>query len=122
MTDVSSVYQWLIEGAPGAKDPGTVVATMNEQLVQLGIPIDRSAAFIRTLHPYIMGRRFLWVPGKPVETAEASYKILRSPEFLLSPVGLVMESGQTFRHHLLQNPPEAGAYMVSGLAAEGFTD
>lgn len=122
MVDVSSICQWLIEGAPGASGAGAIVGTMNERLVQAGIPIDRSAAFIRTLHPYIMGRRFMWMPDKPVEVAEASYAILNSPEFRLSPVSAVMESGQVFRRQLAENPPEPKAMVIGPLAAEGFTD
>jgi len=122
MIDVSSICQWLIEGAPGAAGPGAVVGAMNEQLVLAGIPIDRCGAFIRTLHPYIMGRRFMWAPGKPVEVAEASHAILTSPEFRLSPVSAVMETGRILRRNLRKDPPAPKETVVGPLAAEGFTD
>jgi adenylate cyclase len=122
MIDVSAICQWLVDGAPGASDAATVVGQMNDQLVLSGIPVERSGAFIRTLHPYIMGRRFLWARGKPVEIAEASHAVLNSPEFRLSPVSAVMESGQVFRRRLWVDRPEPNEMVVGPLAAEGFTD
>lgn len=122
MIDVEAIYQWLIDGAPGADNPATVVGRMSEDLVAAGIPLERTGAFIRTLHPYIMGRRFMWEPGKPIRVAEASHAVLRTPDFLLSPVAWVMETGQTFRRHLVKNPPAPTDNVVGQLAAEGFTD
>ena len=122
MIDVQAICQWLVEGAPGANDPASVVGRMCDDLVIAGMPIERVGAFIRTLHPYIMGRRFMWAPGKPVQVAEASYAILRTPEFQKSPVAFVMETGQTFRRHLVKNPPAPTETVVGPLALEGFTD
>lgn len=122
MIDVDAIHQWLVEGAPGADGPATVVGRMSEALLEAGIPVDRTAAFIRTLHPHIMGRRFLWSPGTPVQIAEASYTVLNSVEFLTSPVAKVMKTGQTFRRRLVDDPPHPEENMIGPLAAEGFTD
>ncbi|MBK9265983.1 MAG: hypothetical protein IPM54_40135 [Polyangiaceae bacterium] len=40
MIDVDAIYHWLVEGAPGADGPATVVGRMNEALVAAGIPIE----------------------------------------------------------------------------------
>ncbi len=122
MIDVEAIHQWLVEGAPGTDRPGMVVGKMCDALLDVGIPIDRVGAFIRTLHPHIMGRRFLWSPGKPVQVAEASHAILNSVEFKTSPVAYVMETGQTFRRRLREDPPHREQTVIGPLAAEGFTD
>jgi adenylate cyclase len=122
MIDVDAIYHWLVEGAPGADGPASVVGRMNESLLAAGVPVERSGAFIRTLHPEIMGRAFRWNRGKPVEIAEAPMAVLSSPGFKLSPVAAVMETGQTLRRHLTNNPPAREETVVGNLAAEGFTD
>lgn len=122
MKDVEAICQWLIDGAPGAKGAAEVVGRMSDDLVAAGIPVERVGAFIRTLHPDIMGRRFMWTRGKPVDVAEASYAVLRTPGFLKSPFASVMETGQTYRRLLIENPPAPTEEVVGKLAAEGFTD
>ncbi len=122
MIDVDAIFQWLVEGAPGADSPATVVGRMNDALLSAGIPIARSGAFIRSLHPDIMGRRYLWMPGQPVQIDEASMAILNTPEFQKSPVAAVTESGKPLRRRLLENPPAPDENVIGSLAAEGFTD
>ncbi len=122
MIDVDAICQWLMTGAPGADGPGEVVARMSDDLVAAGVPVERVGAFIRTLHPEIMGRRFLWNRGKPVDTAEAPYSVLRSSGFINSPFAAVIQTGQTFRRHLVKNPPDPTEEVIGKLALEGFTD
>lgn len=122
MIDVNAICQWLVDGAPGATSPASVVGRMSEELVAAGVPVERTGAFIRTLHPYIMGRSFMWETGKAVQVYEASHAILNSPEFLQSPVAAVMATGQTYRRRLIENPPAVTENVVGPLAAEGFTD
>ncbi len=122
MIDIDAIYNWLVAGAPGADSPGTVVGRMNDALLNAGVPIERSGAFIRTLHPEIMGRSFMWRPGKPIQVAEAPIAMLSTPGFKTSPVAWVMETGQTFRRQLTENPPAPEENVIGPLAVEGFTD
>jgi adenylate cyclase len=61
--DTKSIVDWLTDGARSAPRPEMVLADSCDQLVQVGIPLWRVAVFVRTLHPEIMGRRFIWQPG-----------------------------------------------------------
>lgn len=122
MTDVSSICQWLIDGAPGTDGPAAVVGRMCEDLVHAGVPVERVGAFIRTLHPHIMGRRFLWTPGQPVRVSEAPYSVLRTQDFKTSPFAAVITTGQTFRRRFAEHPPAPTDNVLGPLAADGFTD
>ncbi len=62
--DVQRCFDWLLDGAPGAATPMETVARMCPALVAAGIPLDRVEAFVRTLHPHIAGRSFLWTRGR----------------------------------------------------------
>lgn len=102
---ISPIYEWLVDGAPGARGPEQVVLRMARELAAAGIPVVRVAAFVRTLHPHIMGRAFYWSSERDaVDVREAPYALLTSPTFLDSPVGRVFATGEVLRRRLLVDP------------------
>jgi adenylate cyclase len=120
--DVSAVFDWLVDGAPGARGPEDVVARLGPWLRECGVPIARVAAFVRTLHPHIMGRSFEWIAGHDgVKVLEASYAVLRSEMYAKSPVGAVFASGRELRRRLDGSEPLDMAELVA-FAADGYTD
>lgn len=122
MPDVSQIFSWLVDGAPGAPTPVHTVARMGADLVTAGVPIDRIEAFVKTLHPHIVGRSFSWFPGGAVQVRENSYAFLHSPEFLGSPVAAVFRSGQPVRRQLGEPSAQTEYALLAELAAEGYTD
>jgi adenylate cyclase len=116
----------LVDGAPGAATAADVMGTMAPRLREAGAPLDRTEAFVRTLHPHIVGRSFVWKPNAPTEVFEQSYAYLRSPEFVGSPVAEVFRTGEAARHRLTPEaiaaePSERRPYLEK-LASEGYTD
>lgn len=66
MIDVEPLVDWLVAGAPGAPRPDLTFQRVCDGLLAAGVPLDRGEAFVRTLHPHIAGRNFLWLPGRKV--------------------------------------------------------
>src|SRR5580658_5924588 len=97
---IDAVVAWLIGGAHSAATPDAVLAEMCERVVACGIPVWRAAAFIRTLHPQIMGRRIEWREGIGISTGEASYAVFDTASFRGSPVARVYREGQVLRLQL----------------------
>jgi adenylate cyclase len=121
-TDLSRLFDWLVDGAPGAPTPAHVVGRVAPELVAAGIPIDRVEAFVRTLHPHIVGRTFVWTPATAVEVLENSYAYLQSPDFLSSPAAAVFRTGAAVRRRLLDPGTPRDFALLDRLAAEGVTD
>jgi adenylate cyclase len=71
MADTRAIADWLIDGARSAPRPDFVLEQLCDRLVAAGIPLSRVAVFVRTLHPDIIGRRFIWQPGTPVVVSSA---------------------------------------------------
>jgi adenylate cyclase len=112
--DVARIFDWLVDGAPGTSTPMDVISKMAPELVAAGVAIDRLEAFVRTLHPHIVGRSFVWEPGKAVLVRENKYAYLQSPEFLESPVAEVFKTGIGVRRQ--------GDAVPEDLRADGFVD
>jgi len=121
MLDVQPIFDWLVEGAPGAVGAAAVVQRMCDDLHAAGVPVERVAAYVRTLHPHVMGRSFMWKLGGKVAVGEAPYALLRSKEFLESPMQAVYQDGRALRRKLVDAAPRDFPVLES-LAAEGFTD
>ena len=100
MIEVAKIYGWLVDGAPGAPGSPEVLQRVGDDLVAAGVRIARAAAFIRTLHPSVMGRRFLWKRGAPVEVRDAPHSLLPSTEYVQSPVYVVTSTGREFRRRI----------------------
>ena len=87
--EIRAAAEWLIDGARSASLPQQILAQLCDRLVACGIPSWRVAVFVRTLHPNIMGRRFVWRPGAEVEVREAPFELLETSDFLDSSIARV---------------------------------
>jgi adenylate cyclase len=120
--DIKAIADWLIDGARSAPLPQQVLAQLCERLVACGIPLWRVAVFVRTLHPQVMGRRFIWRPGAEVEISEAPFELLETATFRDSPIIRVYQTGRPIRHKLA-GPERADDFpILAELRAEGVTE
>src|SRR6516165_6727913 len=87
---IRPIVDWLVDGARSTMQAHQMVAELCDRLVGCGIPLWRVAVFVRTLHPYIMGRRFIWRPGAGVVVREAAFDLFETAEFRGSPVVKVL--------------------------------
>jgi adenylate cyclase len=119
--DLQKVTDWLIDGARSATTPAQMMAETCERLVQAGLPLWRVGVFIRTLHPDIFGRNFIWRPGAEVELGTVDFDVLNSPQFQNSPLAIVFRKGIEVRGRL--DEPETKRFpILEDMRAEGVTD
>ncbi len=122
LCDTKSIVNWLTDGARSAPRSEIVLADLCDRLVQAGIPLWRVAVFVRTLHPEIVGRRFIWQPGAGVTITEGLFELLETDQFQNNPFLAVIKSGRIIRRRLADrdNPEEFSIYQE--LRAQGATD
>jgi adenylate cyclase len=120
--EIRAVVDWLIDGARSAPLPQQVLAQLSDRLVACGIPLWRVAVYVRTLHPQVMGRRFIWRPGAEIEESEAPFGMLETAEFLNSPVARVYETSRPVRRKLTDPNCAVDFPVLGDLRAEGVTD
>ena len=121
-TDIRAIADWLIDGARSAPLPQQVLSQLCERLVACGIPLWRVAVFVNTLHPQILGRRFIWRPEADVEISEGGFGLLDTPEFLENPVARVYATGRAIRRRLADPDCTIDFPILQELRAQGVTD
>jgi adenylate cyclase len=120
--DIRPIVDWLVDGARSTMQAHQVLAELCDRLVGCGIPLWRVAVFVRTLHPHIMGRRFIWRPGADVEVRDAPFDLLETAEFRGSPVAKVYASGVPIRRRLADADCLIDFPMLRELRDEGVSD
>jgi adenylate cyclase len=120
-SDLQKVTDWLIDGARSAPSPARMMAETCERLVQAGLPLWRVGVFVRTLHPDIYGRNFVWRPGAEVVLGTVDFDIRNTPEFRNSPLAIVFAEGQEARCRL-DDPASQRVPFFDDMRAEGVTD
>jgi adenylate cyclase len=120
--DTRGVVDWLADGARSAPLSEEVLAELCQRLVGCGIPLWRVAVFVRTLHPEVMGRRFMWQPGLDVRVSEGAFDLLDRAEFRNSPFASVVDSAQAIRRKLADQSCANDFPILDDLRAEGITD
>ncbi len=91
------------------------------RLVAAGLPLWRVGVFIRTLHPEIFGRNFIWRSGEEVTIGSVDFDIQESPEFKRSPLAVVFHEGVEVRCRL-DNPGNNSFSFFDDMRAEGVTE
>lgn len=116
MIDIDATFEWLVNGAEGAKTPDAMLQRMCDDLLAAGVPIHRAEAFVRTLHPNIAGRSFIWREGEKVVVKERSYADLNTPEFLQSSMAEACRTGEYVHRDLRGDVEDA----LKPLARAGY--
>jgi adenylate cyclase len=98
------------------------VGQLCDRLVGCEISLSRVGVFVLALHPQIMGRRYLWEPGRPVDVSVGSFEAFETPDFRRSPVRHAIDTGAAIRLRLAEEGPRTDLTVVNELRAEGATD
>jgi adenylate cyclase len=117
-----SVIDWLADGARSTPLAQEVLTALRERLVACGLPLCRAMVFVRTLHPQILGRRFVWQPDTGTVTTEATFELLDREVFRNSPMSRVDGSATTLRRRLADAGCPMDYPILHDLRAEGVTD
>ena len=120
--EIAAIADWLIDGARSAVAPQQVLAVLCERLVAAGVPLWRAAIFVRTLHPEIAGRRFIWRQGEDVDISDLPYEGLQQPEYRDGVFLRVVETAALVRRRLDAAPGTADSAVLAQLREQGATD
>jgi adenylate cyclase len=119
---VQPVVQWLVHGARNAALSQEVLTELCQRLTAAGLPLWRVTVFVRTLHPEIVGRRFVWHPETGTEVTDGSFELLERRSFLESPMMHVSNTGEALRRRLADPDCVIDYPVLHDLRAEGVTD
>ena len=121
--NIQPVIEWLIEGAPPARLPQDVLLQLCRRLVAQGMPLYRVAVFVRTLHPNVLGRAFIWNEDRDaVEVVEAQYDFLESEQFLRSPLRIVFAEHAEIRRRIADPACPIDFPVLEDFRKEGVSD
>jgi adenylate cyclase len=121
--NVRPVYEWLVAGAAPARMPGDVLLEFCHRVCAQGIALYRAAVFVRTLHPNVLGRSFIWQEERDtVETGEAAYDLLDSEQFQKSPIRILFQEHREVRRRLADPACPIDFPVLEDLIKEGVTD
>ena len=121
--NVQPLIDWLADGAPPARLPHHVMQETCRRMLAAGLPLHRVGIFVRTLHPNVLGRGFIWQAEKDaVEVNEAPYEMLESEVFLKSPIRVVFTEHVEVRRRLAEAGCPMDFPILHELRQEGATD
>ena len=115
-----SITEWLIDGARSRQPSGEMMARDLRAAGRAGLPLSRVGIFIRTLHPDIFGRNFVWRQGGDSWSAPPITRswIRRIPR---SPLSIVFDEGREIRRRM-DDPDSTASRFFDDMRAEGVTD
>ena len=122
MSDIQKVHEWLAGGALSGPESQDVLAQLCERLVEAGIPLWRAAVFVTTLHPDVMGRRFLWQAESGVTVSNAFHSLVETDDFRKSPFTTVYATRKPLRCRFTDADGAPDFEVLQDLRAQGATD
>lgn len=117
------VEEWLVTEAGMYETAESFFQAFAEQQVASGIPVFRQTAFLRTLHPQVVGRTLVWKRGRPsVDVVAIPHGMRETPQFASSPFAPLMEGAGAVRRRLDLPDPPRDFPILDEIRAEGATD
>ncbi|HET7125381.1 MAG TPA: adenylate/guanylate cyclase domain-containing protein [Bradyrhizobium sp.] len=121
-TEIQKLTDWIIDGARSAPSPPRMMAEACERLVRAGLPLWRVGVFVRTLHPDIFGRSFVWRHGAEVVMGSANFDVLDSDEYRSSPLSVLYSTQKEVRRRLSDSAAIDNSPFLADMRQEGVTD
>ena len=121
--NIQPVIDWLTEGAPPWARAQDVLRDTCRRTVAAGLPLYRVGVFVRTLHPHVLGRSFIWQADRgTIEMTEAGRELVESEVFLKSPIWVVFNEHVEIRRRLADPDCPLDFPILADLRKEGATD
>ena len=122
MSDIREVMDWLAGGALSGPESADVLAQLCQRMLDAGVPLWRAAVFVTTLHPDVMGRRFLWQAESGVTTSNALHSLVDNDDYRKSPFTTVYATRKLLRRRFAESDCPADFEVLQDLRAQGATD
>ncbi|WP_299480644.1 adenylate/guanylate cyclase domain-containing protein [uncultured Roseibium sp.] len=119
---LDDLFWWMLDGARPSADAREIVLKICEGLLGAGVPIERFALFIYTLHPNLQGRRFRWLKGEGVDQSDADLRAFDGAEYHDNPLPTVLRTGKTLRRKLCDPDCPEDFLILKQFREEGVTD
>jgi len=117
------LVDWLLREAWQCRTPEDLTRELGERLVADGIPVWRLSVGIWTLHPLLLGMRYIWVRDQSEVTVNTMpHSALNHPSYLNSPVRHVSEGRGGVRQRLDADVFEFDFPVMEELRQQGGTD
>jgi adenylate cyclase len=122
MSDIREVLAWLAGGALSGPNSEDVLAQLCQRMVEAGVPLWRGAVFVTTLHPDVMGRRFLWQAESGVTVSNAFHSLVENDDYRTSPFTTVFATRKPLRRRFADPDCPTDYEVLQDLRAQGATD
>jgi adenylate cyclase len=122
MSDIRGVLAWLAGGALSGPNSEDVLAQLCQRMVEASVPLWRAAVFVTTLHPDVMGRRFLWQAESGVTVSNAFHSLVETDDYRTSPFTTVYATRKPLRRRFADPDCPTDYEVLQELRAQGATD
>ena len=112
----------LINGVLSTPDAEHFMGRTCELLIEGGLPLWRVGVFVRTLHPDMFVRSFVWRHGAGVSTYAAPFGIDESDDFRSSPLSILYSTRQEVRGRMVDANVATNSPFLMEMEAENVTD
>ncbi len=117
------IAAWLIDEAWRLAGTAALIQALGDRFGGGGIPLWRLNYLMTTLHPSLLGSRYLWRRnGEGVESLDAPRAVVESEEYLRSPIPTVVETRTTLRRRLVGPKAKLDYPLLVQMRDEGGTD
>jgi adenylate cyclase len=122
VVEIAPLLAWL--QGPGRRliDTETFVEALGEQLVEIGLPIDRITTGIPMLHPQIASSSVVWEPERLTRERQWQLTSLTRSMYERSPLYVVYRGDGPVRVRVTPEPEADEFGIIPDLREEGFTD
>ena len=121
-TALADTIEWLNDGCPSAPEADQALTELCLRLTGCGVPLIHGAIFARTLHPEIIGRRWIWHPETGVDAASVGHDSFSDPEYRDSPIKYVFDKAEKLRRRLGDPDCPIDFTFLDKFRDEGVTD
>jgi adenylate cyclase len=117
---ITAFRDWLVDHGRLMVEPGKLVGSVAEKLVEAGIPLHRMMTAVELIHAEQSGVGRLWEPDKPVRELPFLWGARRDEVYNASPFRYVNETGDWLDFALADTPDDRFG-IVPDLKQQGFT-
>jgi adenylate cyclase len=122
LVDIAPLLAWL--QGPGRRliETEAFIEALGEQLVEVGLPVDRITTGIPMLHPQIASSSVVWEPERLAHERQWQMTSLTRSMYERSPLYVVYRGDGPVRARVTPEPQPGEYGIIPDLREEGFTD